>query len=82
LALVHPPRHPRPALARDPHDAALDAGVKVAAVVVVGEEGVQLSAGSPPRAYRKAPACARGGDDMNLVVVKVFNWPGLLDRPC
>jgi len=49
---VHSPRHPRPVLARDPDDGPVDAGGQVAAVVVVGEEGVKLvsrlTAGSLP----------------------------------
>jgi hypothetical protein len=43
VALVRPPHHHGLTLARDPHDGALDAGVQVAAVVVVGEESIEFS---------------------------------------
>ena len=57
IALIRPPRHPRPAVARDPDDRPVDAGVQVAAEAVVGEEGVQLGRRAhPPGAYRKVPA--------------------------
>jgi hypothetical protein len=39
---VHPPRHVGPAVARHPDDRAFDAGVQVATLLVLGEEGVQL----------------------------------------
>jgi hypothetical protein len=32
----------RPVLARDPHDAAIDAGIQLATGAVIGEEGVQV----------------------------------------
>jgi MerR family transcriptional regulator, copper efflux regulator len=55
IALVHPPRHPRPAVARDPHHLALDAGVQIAAQPVVREEGVQLG----QQAHRGQPTARR-----------------------
>ena len=36
----------------------------------------------PPARLTQCVGVREGGDDMNLVVVKVSNWPGLLDRPC
>jgi|RhiMetdeSRZDD1v2_1073273.scaffolds.fasta_scaffold189893_3 hypothetical protein len=42
VGLVHPPGDARAAIARDPDDRPVDAGVKVSAALVVGEESVQL----------------------------------------
>jgi hypothetical protein len=54
VALVRPPRDLRPAVARHPDDRPIDAGVQVAAVVVVGEEGVHSVSGTPlGSAYRR-----------------------------
>jgi hypothetical protein len=42
IILVDSPRHAGPAVARDPDHRPVDARVQLAAVVVVGEEGVQV----------------------------------------
>jgi hypothetical protein len=55
VVFVHTPGHPRPAVARHPDDPLIDAGVQLAALVMVGEEGVQVGQqahgdeGSPTR---------------------------------
>jgi hypothetical protein len=55
VVFVRSPRHAGPALARDPDDRPINVGVQLAAPLVLGEEGVESrSAGSRPRAYRKA----------------------------
>jgi len=48
---VRPPRHPGPALARDPDDGALDAGVQIAAAPVLGEEVLEPGAEVEPATY-------------------------------
>jgi hypothetical protein len=60
VVLAHATGHAGSAIAGDPNDLALDAGVQIAAAPVLGEEGVQVgSAGSPPGAYPKEPVSAR-----------------------
>jgi hypothetical protein len=59
VIVVHAPGDAGPAVAHHPHDRPLDAGVQVAAAMVVGEEGVQLGQQAHgPVAYRSRPACA------------------------
>jgi hypothetical protein len=52
----------RPALARDPDDVAIDVSLQLAALAVVGEEGVQLGkqrlTGREPTASRWSPRVA------------------------
>ena len=64
VGLVDSLGHPGPAVAHDPHDGAIDAGVQLAALAVVGEERVQLGRqGSPSGAYDNAQdqRCMQGG---------------------
>ena len=58
VALVHAPGHAGPAVAGDPDDCAIEAGVQVAPLAVVGEESVQLGQqahGREPTARRRRP---------------------------
>jgi hypothetical protein len=63
VAVVHPPRQARPAVARDPHDRPLDASVQLAAPLVLGEEGVPLG----QHAHRPSLAQAGGVRKMSAV---------------